>query len=255
MDISLIGTGNVAYVLSRLLISKGHRLMQVLARDSSAAAALASLHGAVSGSLNERLHPESEVIIMALSDDAYSDKRLSFDFHGKLVLHTSGFLPIQVLSSFSDQYGVLWPLQSLRKEMSVVPEIPFVIEACSESALDKTRTLAKSLSNKIAELNGQDRRKMHLSAVVVNNFTNHLFALAEQYCSREGLDFRMLLPLINQTASRLSDFSPLSLQTGPAIRENHDILDAHLAMLENYPALAKLYDAISSGILETHSKS
>jgi len=254
MNISLVGAGNVAHVLSRLLVSKGHRLLQVLARDGKAAAELASLHGALSGMLKDEPDPEAEVIIMALTDDAYFDHELSFDFRGKLVLHTSGFLPIQVLVPFSDLYGVLWPVQSLRKEMIRIPEIPFIIEACNQTALEKTRMLANSLSDNITELNGADRKKMHLSAVVVNNFTNHLYVLAEDFCRKEGLDFRILLPLISETAGRLADLSPTLLQTGPAIRKNHEILKAHLQMLSAYPELAKLYETISQEILHYQRK-
>ena len=57
----------------------------------------------------------------------------------------------------------------------------------------------------VCDSDGDDQRlKLHLAAVLCNNFVNHLYALTERYCKMEGLDFQLLLPLIKETAARWS---------------------------------------------------
>ena len=96
----------------------------------------------------------------------------------------------------------------------------------------------------------EKRLKVHVASVIVNNFANHLYALAEQYCEGENLDFRWLLPLIEETAGRLKDFSPARVQTGPAVRRDFLTLEKHLALLNNYPEIKKVYELMTKGIQE-----
>ena len=51
-----------------------------------------------------------------------------FNIHDKLVLHTAGSVSKDVLKNISYNYGVLYPLQSLRKESHEIPEIPFLVD-------------------------------------------------------------------------------------------------------------------------------
>jgi hypothetical protein len=90
--------------------------------------------------------------------------------------------------------------------------------------------------------------KLHLAAVFCNNFVNHLYTLTEQYCHREGIEFRLLLPLIKETAVRLEEVSPSQSQTGPAVRNDRVTIDKHLKMLENHPQLQKMYTLLTDSI-------
>jgi predicted short-subunit dehydrogenase-like oxidoreductase (DUF2520 family) len=90
--------------------------------------------------------------------------------------------------------------------------------------------------------------KLHVAAVMVNNFTNHLYKLAEDYCKNEGLDFRQLIPLIEETAERLKTISPADAQTGPAIRHDAPTIEKHLIILEKYPHLKEIYKIMTESI-------
>ena len=90
--------------------------------------------------------------------------------------------------------------------------------------------------------------KLHVAAVFVNNFTNHLFALAENYCKKEGIHFKELLPLIEETISRLENISPSTSQTGPAARNDEETIQKHLALLESHPQMKKVYEFLSASI-------
>ena len=109
--------------------------------------------------------------------------------------------------------------------------------------------MAHSIANeKVAEAGEDARLKLHVAAVIVSNFTNYLYALAEDYCRKEGIDFKQLLPLIEETANRVKDISPKQAQTGPAIRQDDETVQKHLVLLENYPQLKNIYALMTESI-------
>jgi predicted short-subunit dehydrogenase-like oxidoreductase (DUF2520 family) len=129
-----------------------------------------------------------------------------------------------------------------------LPDIPIVIDASDKSTLKELETLAQSISDKVIEAGDEQRMKLHLAAVVVNNFVNHLYALAESYCNNEGIDFNLLIPLIKETAERMDHISPSQSQTGPALRNDKDTIEKHLALLKKYPHLKKIYETFTDSI-------
>ena len=109
--------------------------------------------------------------------------------------------------------------------------------------------MANSISPQHVIQAGDDTRlKLHVAAVFVNNFTNHLYALAEDYCKKEGIDFKELFPLIEETASRLKTISPSKLQTGPAIRNDEETIQKHLVLLASHPQMKKVYEFLTASI-------
>ena len=126
----------------------------------------------------------------------------------RLVAHTAGTVPMNTLEQVSSNFGVVYPLQSLRKENRQVPELPLLIDANTPANLDLLRVFAESLTDRVQETNDEYRRKIHLAAIAANNFTNYLFTLTEDFCKREKIDFRLLLPLIRETVQRLEQHSP-----------------------------------------------
>ena len=146
------------------------------------------------------------------------------------------------------RFGVFYPLQSLKKEVSHLPDIPIVIDAGDESTLKELEVLAHSISDQVVEAGDEERMKLHLAAVIVNNFVNHLYALAEAYCNNEGLDFTLLLPLIKETAERINQISHSQTQTGPALRNDRETIEKHLELLKKYPRLKKIYETFTESI-------
>ena len=167
-----------------------------------------------------------------------------------LKLGTIGFGgPVALVGYMSHHYGVFYPLQSLRKEISTLPDVPIFIDASDEITRKKLEQLAESISDgDVVAANDDQRLKMHVAAVIVNNFTNHLYKLAEDYCKQEGIDFKKLVPLIEETASRIKTVSPSKVQTGPAIRNDLPTLEQHLALLQRYPRLKKIYEVMTESI-------
>jgi hypothetical protein len=65
----------------------------------------------------------------------------------------------------------------------------------------------------------------------------------------ENLDFDLIRPLIAETADKVQLYDPETVQTGPALREDTEIINSHLEMLQNKPELEELYKKLSQSIV------
>jgi predicted short-subunit dehydrogenase-like oxidoreductase (DUF2520 family) len=251
MKIVIIGSGNVAAVLGRKFKAAGHEILQVLSRNAKEASRLAYQWDTESANYISLLNKEADVYIIAVNDDSIAEVAAEIKLPGKVVAHTAASVSKDVLKNVTDHYGVFYPVQSLRKEMTALPEIPLFVEANDDRSKFLLNQLAQSISpGDVTIVKEGEREKLHVAAVFVNNFTNHLYQLAEEYCKKEGLHFKDLLPLIEETAKRLSTISPAFSQTGPAVRKDETTIKKHLLLLEKYPHLQKVYQFLSDSIIK-----
>ena len=251
MNIVLIGTGNTATVLGRKLKKGGHNIVQVFGRDSTAASDLAYELDTESTNYWNVVNRNADLYILAVSDIAIEEVFQELHLTDKMVVHTAASVSLDVLKGKTEHYGVLYPLQSLKKEVDHLPDIPILIDASDKRTLHLLDVLAHTVSDRVYVAGDEMRLKMHLAAVMVNNFTNHLYALVEKYCRDEGLDFYLLLPLIKETASRLEDIPPSRTQTGPAVRNDTATIEKHLVLLEKFPQLKRLYEQFTDSIMQS----
>jgi predicted short-subunit dehydrogenase-like oxidoreductase (DUF2520 family) len=248
MKIVIIGTGNVAVVLGTKFLAAGHQILQVAGRSKEGTEALATAWGVKAIQDFQQLHSDADVYIIALSDTALAAIEKYIQFADQLVVHTAGSVSMEVLKNCSTNYGVFYPFQTIRKETGHSVEIPVFIDANNEASKKKLISLATSISNKVSLANDAQRTQYHLCAVLVNNFSNYLYALAEEYCINNGLDFNNLLPIIDASAHRLHQWSPKKVQTGPAFRNDRDTIQKHLDLLEDTPVLKDIYAMMSDNI-------
>lgn len=250
MEIVIIGSGNVAASLGRKFVKAGHSIVQIYSRNSSAASELAYEWDTESANYISLINRDADVYIIAVSDNAIEDVIKDIRLPGKIVAHTAASVKMDVLKKVTDNYGVFYPLQSLRKETDTA-SIPIY----TEGANDKTRAVLNKLAHSVynSPVHSADfdkRAKLHVAAVIVNNFTNHIFALAEDFCKKEGIEFTELLPLINNTVNRLNTEPPSTMQTGPAARGDFETIAKHEELLHHHPKLLKLYRTLTESILE-----
>jgi predicted short-subunit dehydrogenase-like oxidoreductase (DUF2520 family) len=242
MQTVIIGSGNIATVFGEKMLSAGHGIRQVVARREEPAAALA---GALRCPWTTRwadIDRTAELYLVAIGDTALEGLWRQLALPGKLVIHTAGSLPTTALERVSDHCGVIWPLQSIRAEIRPHPPMPLLIDAQQPEDLPAIRVFAQSLSPTVAQASDLTRKKLHLAATLVNNFTNYLYTLSAEYCHREQIDFSLLLPLIRETAERLDRYPPADTQTGPAARGDTATIETHLKLLDNYPNIKLLYE-------------
>ena len=250
MNIVIIGTGNVATVLGRKFREAGHHIIQVAGRNEAATSSLAIEWKTTYTTKLDSVNTGADIIVIAVSDSAIEELALQLKLPGCVVAHTAASVSKKILEHISPHYGVFYPLQSLRKDMEKIPDIPILYDGSDEKAIHLLEQLAKSISMTPAVRADDDvRLKLHVAAVIVSNFSNYLYTVAEEYCYKEGLNFQLLLPLIEETAVRIREISPGKVQTGPAIRHDDETLHKHIALLEKYLELKKLYGFISDSIV------
>ncbi len=255
MNITFIGAGNLATCLAVELFNKNYNIRQIYSRTSKSANSLACLVDADPITVVHDIDQRSDLYIVALSDAAIPDVVNNISFKDKNIVHTAGSVPMDVFDKCSSKYGVFYPLQTFSKQKSVKFEkIPIFIEANDDTLKESLLDIAKSISQKVFEVGFQSRKKMHLSAVFACNFVNHMLAISEKLMVDQGLEFDVFKPLLDETVSKAFSGSPLQLQTGPAIREDSNVMTEHIKMLENYPSFQEMYSFVSSSIIELNKK-
>lgn len=259
MKIVLIGAGNVATHLGRKLVEVGHEVGQIFSRDLQKAKLLGELLAAaqVTSDLDE-ITNQADLYIIAVHDDAIGEvaghlAKIGLD--GKLIVHTSGATPMQVFAEAApglNHVGVFYPLQTFSKiRQPNFQQIPICVDAQMPEDLMLLQHLGNQLSDQVYHINDEQRATLHLAAVFVNNFTNHLFAIGENILKEGNLSFQLLLPLIRETVGKLEDGSPAAMQTGPAIRYDVETIRRHLLQLEGQPGLQEIYQLLTKSIQQT----
>ena len=248
MEIVIIGTGNTAYILGRKLIAAGHEVVQVYGRNAKAASDLAYELNTESTNYWSVVNRSAHLYLLAVSDIALEEIVKELQLPSGTVVHTAASVSKDVLQGSAPHYGVFYPLQSLKKDLRHLPDTPIIIDASDGVTLELLTALGSSISETVVPAAETDRMKLHLAAVFCNNFVNHLYTLAEDFCRREGIEFRLLIPLIKETAQRLEELPPAEAQTGPAIRNDLATIKRHEELLLPYPELAKIYDLLTESI-------
>ncbi len=253
MSVSFIGAGNIAQQLAPALKSLGYSIQEIVNRNVVSGKQLAKKTGAAYVKDISKTK-EAGIIIIAVKDDVIPEivKQLP-PFKDSLVIHTSGATGISVLKKKFRNCGVLWQIQTIKARTKVdFRTVPLVIEASNPASKKKLSQLANRISGKVYSLNSRQRRVLHLGAVWVNNFPNHLYYLSESLLKKHRLPYELLGPLILSTAENgIKD--PKASQTGPAMRNDKKTMREHLKLLpgKNFRTLYKL---LSKSILDSNRK-
>lgn len=255
MDIVLIGAGNLATRLGLRLQECEHRIVQVYSRTEKSARELAEKLSTDWTTHSADISPEGQLYLVSVSDKAVEPLLSGIQFGGGLVAHTAGSLSMDVLKPFATNHGVFYPLQTFSKSREVdFTQIPICVEASNSKSLDILRKLGNSISDDVREVDSTQRRQLHLSAVFVCNFVNHLYAIGGELLKEQGINFDILKPLIAETAAKALEFSPKEVQTGPAVRFDRNVIDRHMDMLKENPQWNNIYKLLSESIHQLHTK-
>lgn len=249
MKLVIIGSGNVATVLGNRAKKSGHAILQVISRNPVHAKELANQLECNYTDDNRAIDLSADLYIFSISDKGLYDLTEFEGLSEKLVIHTAGSVPMHVLKAVSENTGVLYPLQSIRKEMDPATSIPLLIDANTPENKLLLKDFAASISEIVEFAKDEDRINIHIGAVFVCNFTNHLYQLAEKYCTKTHIDFKLLYPLLLETAQRIKENSPRNMKTGPAVRKDMVTINRHLNVLSSYPDLHSIYQLLTDSII------
>ena len=246
--ISFIGSGNVATHLALGFKKAGLNISEIYSPTTAHVGQLAKITGAKAVSKIADLVKNIDLYVICVPDDKVKTVFDQLPVVEGIIVHTSGITSIEVLKE-AKRYGVLYPLQTFSKNKELnLKDVPFCVEGNSIETSDKLIEFAKSLSRNVHLINSEERRYLHLTAVMVNNFTNHLYHVAEDILKSKEIDFELLLPLIKETAAKIERLEPGIAQTGPAKRNDKSTIDIHEEMLKHMPEYDELYRLISKQI-------
>ena len=229
IQVNVIGTGNVAsHLMNAFNNSDAISATQLNSRDLTTI-------------------PNAAISIIAVSDDAIESVSLQLKTRNELVVHTSGTVSMNAIQT--QRKGVFYPLQSFTKGKPVdFNSIPLCLESASENDYELLEKLAKSIGKKVYSIDTNQRKKLHLAAVFVNNFTNHMYQIGKDICDQHQVPFEILQPLIEETARKVKDLTPKNAQTGPAKRNDSSTIQNHLEQLNLQQQ--EIYKLITKSIQE-----
>lgn len=251
ITISIIGSGNVAqHLISAFEKSNELQLVQVFARDKNKIITQIDSKKIIN---NYNDLQRVNLIIIAVSDHAISEVSCKIPIPNQLVAHTSGSVSIDDLDG-KNRKSVFYPLQTFSKNKEInFSEVPICLEAQNNSDFEILEKIAKIVSNKIYKINSSQRKSLHVAAVFVCNFVNHLYQIGNEICNENSIDFEILKPLILETAKKLETLTPKEAQTGPAKRQDTETINAHLAFLSD-PNQKEIYKILTKSIIDNGKK-
>ena len=249
--IGLIGTGNVATALAREI--RKHELLtlvKLIGRDQNKLPK--DLISVPFSNQFNALH-SCDMILIAVSDHSIQEVSNQLPLTDAVVAHTSGASSMDLLSNHKHR-GVFYPLQTFSKLQPLTwSEIPILWEGNKKLVDEKLETLSQLLSPLAVQSDEKQRLSMHLAAVVVNNFTNHLYAEAHRFCKSKHVNFDLLVPLIEETTRKIKQLNPRESQTGPASRGDTQTIQRH-KMIPMTEELSDIYSLFTSQLLKQYNE-
>ncbi|GAB2687522.1 DUF2520 domain-containing protein [Mucilaginibacter koreensis] len=251
MRITIIGSGNVATHLAAAFKNAGHRLVQIYSRNLQHASLLAYHVNAEAVDDLSQITANTDLFIIAVKDDVITAIAGQLAHFNRLMVHTSGAVPLSELLAVNSNAGIFYPLQTFSKTKEVnFWEVPLCIEGADNTITESLTELARTISNNVYQVDSAQRKILHLAAVFACNFPNYLYHIAQNLLGQHQLDFNLIRPLISETAAKVQEALPAEVQTGPAIREDESTMAAHVKLLEKTPELQLIYTMLSQGIIK-----
>lgn len=241
--------------LANAFRDSGKYVVQVFSRTEKSAKELAQkINCSYTTSLSD-IYPDADLYVFSVADHALSEYVEKFPHKNVFIVHTSGSLGIDVLNGKSCSTGVFYPLQTFSMEVAVdLSDVPVCIEAENTNDLLLLKGLAEKITTEVHIVSSSQREQLHLAAVFACNFTNHMFAIADDILQRSNLSFDILKPLIRETTSKIKYNKPVHVQTGPAVRNDSLIVNKHIDNLSQLPDYQKMYTFISESIIKSKNK-
>lgn len=250
--VNIIGAGNAAWHVAHAFYQNGIPVLSIWSRTYANALSLAAEVAAEAVEDINQLDTKAQINILAVSDHALPEVIAAITpgkFPDSLWAHTSGATSMQVFPESWQNVGVFYPLQTFSKGVEVsFSDIPVLINARDASGFARLHEYAGAITNRPIDVVDEDRLYLHLAAVWINNFVNHLGVNGEAILNGRSLDRSLLFPLLAETINKIKNNPASQVQTGPAIRGDRETIYRHLRLMADTPKKAALYRAISESI-------
>lgn len=244
--VHIYGLGNVGYHLNLLFQQRGVNLGYIfsdytndLGIDTVKKAEIDHIKG-------------NDFVFITTSDQNVLEAVNEIQNRTNRIIITSGGIHIKNLPDF---VSVFYPLYSFSKYNEIDwGKVPVFLEY--ENEIDPGfQVLLSHLNLNTSYLNSDDRNKVHLAAVFVNNFTNANLIAAKEVLDHYGIQkFEYLIPILMQTAQKVLTNNPKDCQTGPALRGDQDVIYHHLDLLKDLRDEKELYSLLNKYIIQKFNK-
>lgn len=216
MNVVIIGKGNVATNLHYAFMKKGIACQMVSSREGL-----------------DQL-PQANVYIYAVRDEALAGVVAQVVGREKsLHLHTSGSMAMSVFGADKPHAGIFYPFQTFSKARLIedFSTVPVFFEARGIDDISAVYSLALTITSHVYETSQHDRERLHVAGVYACNFTNLMYTMAAELLRNTHIPFSALLPLIDETATKIHSLAPQDAQTGPARRNDENVMNHHISLL------------------------
>ena len=268
LPVAVVGPGRVGRPLALALQRAGWPVRAVAGRVRSQARALARALGpGVSAHTDPgRALAAAPLGLLtipgaALEGLATELVRGGFDAHRRILLHTDGTAPVDVLAPLAQRGAAtgrlhpLFPFSGRADDAQRLAGVWFGVEG-TPRATAAARRLVRALGGRVLALPAGGALPYHVSAVLASNLLVALAASAADLGPGYGRSTRgalqALLPLMQATLENLQGREPSEALTGPIRRGDEEAVDAHLRLLKGPGRrdLAAIYRALSSRALD-----
>jgi predicted short-subunit dehydrogenase-like oxidoreductase (DUF2520 family) len=251
-NIVILGAGNVAHHFVEALHHTNLEVIQIYSRSDASAKSLAEKYAIPYSAELSRLSSEADLYLFLLSDTGIKEMAETFPYKNKVMIHSSGSIPMDIFVDKTTQYGVFYPYQTFRKEIPMdFAKVPLCLEASDVELMQKLVGLAENLNCKSYQIDSRQRQILHLAAVFACNFMNHCIHIGENILNQHNIEKDLLNPLLEQSFNNVLNFTAEKSQTGPAIRNDKNIMNKHLELLSDNPEIANIYQSLSQSIKTT----
>jgi predicted short-subunit dehydrogenase-like oxidoreductase (DUF2520 family) len=242
--ITIIGTGNVAEILGQRLFDEGFQLVSVVGRNEDRVAELANKWSARIENID---NISGQFILVCLPDTVIKEVVEKID-NQKIVVYTAGSLLLSEIAH--PNCGVFYPLQTFSKSRkSINLKFPLLIEAKTMELAQAIGEVGSKISSVVEYCDSEKRKRIHLSAVFINNFSNHLISIGQNLAEKNNIDPQLFSALIEETFAKLKELAAEEAQTGPAVRNDLTTIKSHLEMLDGNEK--EIYKLLTNNLLKT----
>jgi len=245
-NLSFVGAGRVAGNLCRALYHKGHKISRIVSQSPVHGVSLADYCKA-EWSREPVFEDDCDIIIVAVPDDRLEDVLFSVRCNiNTLVAHTAGGYGLDIFPGHIVRRGIFYPLQtfSIGRKFDF-NGLPFILESSGKDTGEILMELASSLSEEIHFIDLDRRKRIHLAAVFICNFVNHMLTTGKEIACDAGVNLELFKPLLQETISKALEDGPEVSQTGPAVRNDLNTIEKHLNLLSLSPDIQKLYNDVT----------
>lgn len=250
-SVGIAGTGRIAQALGALLVNRGVTVEAIAGRDEARTREAAAFVGARRTVPVEELGRYSDVVLVAVIDDAIESTARGIAESPQLpamALHTCGSAGLELLQPLREKgcaTGVLHPLQTVPAREAGVESLSRCYYAtCGESdALECAGQLINLLSGKVIRIPPEHWALYHAAAVMACNYNVTLVSTALDLLEEAGVareeGLRALSPILRNTTEILLSSTPEEALTGPIRRGDAGSVARHLQAIRFAPTEAR----------------